>query len=145
MSNSPIWPRDETLSGASISSQSGPVSDDNEGALRISQSSYITGASPSDYLVSYTGHSLRNTDTVRAFYSPSWRYIDFIPYAMVLTLCAIQTVSLRIWTCVACPFPATITITLQQWCMWVIAVRSIPANPSVDVQIPRLLSSILFV
>ena len=46
------------LSGATTPGQSGPESDDNEGILRIPQSSSITGTSPSDCLVSYTGHSL---------------------------------------------------------------------------------------
>ena len=38
--------------------QSGPGSDDNNGVLRIPQSFSITGASPSDCLVSYPGHLL---------------------------------------------------------------------------------------
>ena len=38
--------------------QSKPGSDSNEGVLCISQSSNITGASPSDCFVSYPGHSL---------------------------------------------------------------------------------------
>ena len=38
--------------------QGGPGSDGNEGALSIPQSSSITGASTSDCLVSYLGHSL---------------------------------------------------------------------------------------
>ena len=38
--------------------QSRPGSDGNKGVLRISQSSCITDASPSDCLVSYLGHSL---------------------------------------------------------------------------------------
>ena len=38
--------------------QSGPKSDGNKGVFHIPQSSSITGASPSDYLVSYPGHSL---------------------------------------------------------------------------------------
>ena len=42
-----------TLSGASTPGQSGPGSDGNEGVLCISQSSSITGTSPSDCLVSY--------------------------------------------------------------------------------------------
>ena len=58
MSNSYIWPRDKTLSGAITSGQGGPGSDDNEGVIRIPQSSSIIGASPSDYFVSYTRHLL---------------------------------------------------------------------------------------
>ena len=41
-----------TLSGATTLSQSGPGSNGNERALCIPQSSSITEASPSDYLMS---------------------------------------------------------------------------------------------
>ena len=58
MSKISIWPIDKTLSDASTSCQSGPGSNGNEGVLRIPQSSNITGASPSDCLMSYPGHSL---------------------------------------------------------------------------------------
>ena len=47
-----------TRSGATTQSQSGPGSNGNKGALCIPQSSSITGASPSDCLVSYPRHSL---------------------------------------------------------------------------------------
>ena len=57
MSNSFIQPLDRTLSGATTLGQSEPESDDNEGGLRILQSSSIIGASPSDYLESYLEHS----------------------------------------------------------------------------------------
>ena len=50
---SSIWPIDRTLSWATILGQSEPRSDDNKWLLRIPQSSNITGASPSDCLVSY--------------------------------------------------------------------------------------------
>ena len=53
MSNSSIWAIDRTLSGATTPGQGGRVSDCNEGVLRIPQSSSITEASPSDFLVSY--------------------------------------------------------------------------------------------
>ena len=56
MSSSSIWLIDRTLLDATTPDQSEPVSDSNEGVLRIPQSSGITGASPSDYLVSYPGH-----------------------------------------------------------------------------------------
>ena len=55
---SSIWPIYWTLSGATTLSQSGPVSNSNEGVLRIPRSSNITGTSPSDCLVSYPGHPL---------------------------------------------------------------------------------------
>ena len=71
-----VWPIDRTLSGATTRDQSGPVNNGNKGVLRILQSSSITGASPSDCLVSYPRHSLRVLplcrDSVGVFYSPSW-------------------------------------------------------------------------
>ena len=51
--------QDRTLSGATTPGQSRPGSDGNEGVLHISQSSCISGMSPSDCIVSYSGHSLR--------------------------------------------------------------------------------------
>ena len=59
MSNSSIRPIDRTLSGATTQGQSGPGSDSNEGVLHIPQISSITEASPSDHLMSYSGHLLR--------------------------------------------------------------------------------------
>ena len=56
MSSSSIWPIDRTLSSATTLGQSGPRSNDNKGVLHIPQSSN-TGASPSDYFVSYPRHS----------------------------------------------------------------------------------------
>ena len=58
MSNSSIWPIDRTLSGATTPGQSGPGSNGNEGVLHIPKISSITGASSSDGLMSYLGHSL---------------------------------------------------------------------------------------
>ena len=49
---------DRTLTGAIIPGQSGPGSDVNKGVFRIPQTSNITGTSPSDYFVSYLGHSM---------------------------------------------------------------------------------------
>ena len=46
------------LSGATTPGQIGPGGDGHEGVLRIPQSSSIAGTSPSDCLVSYSGHSL---------------------------------------------------------------------------------------
>ena len=46
---SSIWPIDRTLSDATTPGQSLPGSDGNEGVIRISQSSSITGISLSDY------------------------------------------------------------------------------------------------
>ena len=50
---SSIWSIDRTPSSADTPGQSVPGSDDSEEVLRIPQSSSITGASPSDCLVSY--------------------------------------------------------------------------------------------
>ena len=66
-----------SLSGATTLGQSGPGSDDNEGVLRIPQSSTIAGTSTSDCLVSYPGHSLGGVlplckGAVSVFYSTSW-------------------------------------------------------------------------
>ena len=57
MSNGSIWAIDRTLSGTTTPGQSGPGSDGNQEVLCILQSSK-TGASPSNYLISYLGHSL---------------------------------------------------------------------------------------
>ena len=59
MSNSSIWPIHRALSGATTPGQSGSGNSGNEGILSILQSSSITGASPSNCLMSYPGHSLR--------------------------------------------------------------------------------------
>ena len=53
----PILHIDRTLSGATTPGQSGPRNDGNGRFLPISQRYSITGTSPSDCLVSYTGHS----------------------------------------------------------------------------------------
>ena len=52
MLNSPIWPIDKTLSGATTSALSGPEGNGNEGVLYIPQIAKA-GASPSDCFVSY--------------------------------------------------------------------------------------------
>ena len=58
---SSIWPIDRTLLGATNPGQSGPGNDGNEGVLCNRESSSITEASPSDCLVSYPGHSLKES------------------------------------------------------------------------------------
>ena len=58
MSNNSIWPIDRTLSVTTTPDQMGPGSDDNEQILCIPSTFNITGASPSDYLMSYPGHLL---------------------------------------------------------------------------------------
>ena len=75
MSNNSIWPRNRTLSGAIALDQSEPVSDDNEEVLRFPQSSSITGALPSDCLMSYPEHTLTGLplcrNAVGVLYSPA--------------------------------------------------------------------------
>ena len=73
---SSIWTIDRTLSGATQSEQYKPGSDGNKGLIHITQSTSITGTSPSDF-VSYPGHSLGVVsplcrEAVGVFYSPSW-------------------------------------------------------------------------
>ena len=58
--NSSIWTVDPTLTGTTTLNLSGPGSNGNEGVLHILQGSR-TGASPSEGLVSYLGHSLRES------------------------------------------------------------------------------------
>ena len=58
LSNSSIWPIDRTLLGATTPCQSGHGRDSNEMVLCIPQIFSITGAPPSDRLVSYPGHLL---------------------------------------------------------------------------------------
>ena len=58
MSNSSIWPVHTTLSGTTTLGQGGPGIDGNKGILSVPQNSNITGASTSDCLMSYPGHSL---------------------------------------------------------------------------------------
>ena len=50
-----------TLSGATTPGQSEPERDGSKGVLQIPQNSNITGASPSDCLVSYPGHLLEES------------------------------------------------------------------------------------
>ena len=52
---------DKILLAATTLDQSVPGSDNNEGIHCISQSSSITEAAPSDCLVSYLGHALRES------------------------------------------------------------------------------------
>ena len=83
MSNSSIWLIDRTLSGATTPRQSKLGSDDNKEVLHIPQSTSITGASPSDCLVSYPGHLLDGVvlplyrDAIGIFYNPSSTKMDF--------------------------------------------------------------------
>ena len=63
------------VAGATTQGQNGPGSDGNEGALHTPQSSSITGASPSVYLVSYLGHSLGKSNpsaNMWSVYSTAW-------------------------------------------------------------------------
>ena len=58
MTNSSIWAIDRTLSGATTPGKSESGSDGNEEIQCIPQSSSITGATSSDCLMHYPGHSL---------------------------------------------------------------------------------------
>ena len=61
-SNSSIWLIDKALSSANTQGQSGPGSNDNEGALHIPQNSR-TGASSSDGLMPYPKYLLKESST----------------------------------------------------------------------------------
>ena len=58
-----------TLLSATTPGQSGLGSDGNEGMIHILQSASITGASPSDYLVSYPGHLSYPSAEMQSLYS----------------------------------------------------------------------------
>ena len=84
---SSIWLIDRTLSGATTPGQSGPGSDGNEGVLHIPQSSSITEASPSDCLVSYTGHSFGvfySSAEMQSVYSAA--PVDWVKFGFVFFL-----------------------------------------------------------
>ena len=71
-----ILPIDRTLSRATTPEQSWPANDGNKGVQNILQSSGITGTSPSNRLVSYPEHTLRESYSstemqVGVFYRPS--------------------------------------------------------------------------
>ena len=78
MLNCSTWSLDRTLSCATTLGQGGPGSNGNKRVLRILQSSSITRTSPSDSLMSYTGHTLwvgvlpLCRDAVDVLYSPRW-------------------------------------------------------------------------
>ena len=55
MSSSSIWLIERTLSGGATPSQTGTGSDGNKEVFRMLQRNSITGASPSNFLVSYPG------------------------------------------------------------------------------------------
>ena len=75
MLNNFIWHIDKAQSGATTPDDSGPGSNGNKGVLHIFQISK-GGASPSDELTSYLGHSFGEVllfckDVIGVFYSPS--------------------------------------------------------------------------
>ena len=79
MPNYSIWPIYRILFGSTTSGQSGSGSNGNEGVLHILQSSSVTGASQSDFYVSYPGHLLEREvlplcrDAIGVSYSLSWQ------------------------------------------------------------------------
>ena len=72
MSNSSICSIDRALSAATTLNLREPESDGNEGVHHISQSSNITGVSPSDCFISYQDTRVLAfwRDAVGVFYSP---------------------------------------------------------------------------
>ena len=65
MWNRSIWSIDRTLSCVTFSGEIWPGTDGSEGLLCIPQSSSITGAAPSERLVTYPGYSLRGVLPLR--------------------------------------------------------------------------------
>ena len=84
-----IWPIDRTISGATTPGQSRPESNGNERVLHIPQISKA-GVMPSDDLMPYPGHTLREgsyhfcRDAVGVLYSPSWVGFFFQGVPMML-------------------------------------------------------------
>ena len=82
-----IWTIDRSLSGVTIPGLSGPGSDSNEVLFYIPQSSSIIGASPSDCLPSYIGHSLMGSypsENMKSVYSTAltdWA-MNFVDYKL---------------------------------------------------------------
>ena len=85
---SSIWTIYWTLSGATTPGQSWPGSDSNEGVQRITQSSIINEASPSDCLVLYPWHPLcwgfyPSRDSLGVFYIPSLLKLNWLIYLLI--------------------------------------------------------------
>ena len=123
MSNSSIWPRERTLSGATTLGQSRLGNYGNKGILRIPQSSSITGASPSDCLVSYPRYSLMESflfAEMQPMYStaPADRASEFREVAMITpssqsqTIFQIYSVTIMVWTDAYCMFAAETVVFL---------------------------------
>ncbi len=103
MSNSSIWPIDRTLSGTTILDQSRPGSDGNKEVLSILQSSSISGASPSNCLVLYPGHSLGESYPIaemQSVYStaPASLQSCFLTHAYVC-VCVRERERESVWVC----------------------------------------------
>ena len=83
--------------------QSGPGSNDNEGVLCIPQSSNITGASPSDFLVSYPGHLLEKSypsaETLLVYSAALANWVTWDMFAIILIHNKILN-----WTLTLCPW-----------------------------------------
>ena len=78
--------------------QSGPGNNGNKGVLRIPQSSSITGTSPSDCLVSYTGHSLGGSYPsveVQSVYSTA--PVDWASVCVYVCMCVCVCVCIYIY------------------------------------------------
>ena len=89
MQFSSIWTIDSTLSGTTTPGQSGLRSNGKEGVLCIPQNSSITGTSPSDCLVSYSGHLLGGftlwREAVGILYSPSRLGNNMLDWDIILS------------------------------------------------------------
>ena len=74
----------EGLVNRTYPGQSRPGSDVNEGVLHIPRRSNIIGASPSDCLVSYLGHSLASLTPL--LFISDWEDVDYVVFTGNRTL-----------------------------------------------------------
>ena len=104
---------DKTLSRATPPDQSEPGSDRNDRTLRIPQSSSVTRTTPSDCLVSYLGHSFRESyssarkQLVFSTALADWAILQQCPACLVRLNCMISGMDdwwLYSWCFVRCCF-----------------------------------------
>ena len=116
---------DRALPCATTPGQSGPGSDGNKGVLRIPQSSNITGASPSDYLVSYPGHSLgrgvlpfTEMQLICSIAPVNWARDGFMlfPRALVQSECKQTHPGFELGSMISFPMIITIMLRIKREC-----------------------------
>ena len=94
MSNNSIWPTDRILSGATMPGQSGPGSNSNKAVLHISQNFSISGASSSDFFMSYPAYSLGNLTPLQKC---SWCILQSQLTELWTSCCVMSSIWLLYW------------------------------------------------